>query len=305
MSTVKTKVNKARVIAFLEKNFDKDISNFEFIKGGESSQAFSFKSKGSNYVIRVLKQNKICFTKDKFAYDNFSSYDIPIPKIHKIGNFDGYQYAISDRVPGKTHEKLNENQVRQLIPNIIKVLDNIHSVNVAGRQGFGDWNKAGVGKYNNLEAAILDYFVREENKWAKVYKDTCFERFLFDKVRKRVEKLVKYVNHGKYLVHADFGFSNMLSDGLEITGVIDWEQSMYGDFLYDVAWLEFWSLNIGYAKIFKDHYKKTNININNWNERMLCYILWLSIGSIGFFAESGQEESYKWTRGRMLSYLES
>ena len=45
-----------------------------------------------------------------------------------------------------------------------------------------------------------------------------------------------------YLLHGDYGFDNVLVDQGKISGVLDWANAKYGDFLYDVAWLDFWSL---------------------------------------------------------------
>ena len=34
-----------------------------------------------------------------------------------------------------------------------------------------------------------------------------------------------------YLVHGDFHLGNMLTDGSNITAVVDWEMALYGDFM--------------------------------------------------------------------------
>ncbi|MDH4168514.1 MAG: aminoglycoside phosphotransferase family protein [Acidimicrobiia bacterium] len=43
------------------------------------------------------------------------------------------------------------------------------------------------------------------------------------------------------LVHADLINGNVHVQGDSISGVFDWGCALYGDHLYDLAWLEFWS----------------------------------------------------------------
>lgn len=303
MSTAKTKIKKQKVVNFLIKNFDKNVSDLVFIKGGETSQAFSFNVREKDFVIRVLGRDNDDFEKDRYAYDNFASYGIPIPKIYDIGKFDVYHYAISEKVDGKILDEFNKEEIYLLMPEIIRILDLIHSVKVSKDKQFGRWNENGIGKHETWKSAILYTFNKIRDRWDKVYKNTLFEKDVFDKTWGKVERLVSFCPERQDLVHADYGFNNVLSDGRKITGVIDWGESQYGDFLYDVAWLEFWSPVVRYSKFFKKHYAKKGINIDNWNERILCYIYWLAIGALSFFAESRQEKSYKWTKERLEMYL--
>ena len=45
----------------------------------------------------------------------------------------------------------------------------------------------------------------------------------------------------RHLIHSDLlNYNVLVADG-RISAVIDWGCAMYGDFLYDLAWFEFWA----------------------------------------------------------------
>jgi hypothetical protein len=52
MSTVKTKIQKEKVDAFLQNHFQKNILKLASVEGGEMSQAFSFHKEGEDLIIR-------------------------------------------------------------------------------------------------------------------------------------------------------------------------------------------------------------------------------------------------------------
>ncbi len=105
-------------------------------------------------------------------------------------------------------------------------------------------------------------------------------------------ELLKFCPEDRYLVHGDYGFGNILSDGTRITAVIDWEASMYGDFLFDVAWLSFWSRKPDLESLYAEHLKSQNREVPHFAERILCYKLYIGLRTLSFFAYSNQKEKY-------------
>ena len=138
-----------------------------------------------------------------------------------------------------------------------------------------------------------------------LFETTFLEKDFWDIAYARLAELVPLCPEERSLVHGDYGFDNVLSDGAKITGVIDWGGSKYGDFLFDVAWLSFWSREIDYKNLYLEHIKKKRIHIENFSERMLCYKLFIGLGSLSFYAYSGQREKYERTKkavGELLGY---
>ena len=103
-----------------------------------------------------------------------------------------------------------------------------------------------------------------------------------------------------YLIHADYGGNNLMSDGKKITGVLDFGNSSYGDFLYDVAWLDFWWNELDYKKEFYNYYAKKGVDLTDFEERILCYQLHMGLGILGFFIMSEQKDKYDYAKKRIF-----
>lgn len=297
MSTVKTKIDPELVLLCIKNNFDISVNDIQFINGGEISQAFGFNTDKGNFVIRINKSDR-AFYKDKYAFENFSSDNIPIPEIIKIGKLDDiFYFAISKKAEGKHITDLSEIEYKKVLPNLLKIMDDIHSVNVDNTIGFGKWNLEGKGEFNTWKEFILAVkrFPDKENLFEKSF----LERDIWNKIYENIENLSKFCEEGKYLVHGDYGNNNAVSDGEKITGVFDWAESMYGDFLYDIAWLTFWMTKKDRIKEIEDYYK----DLPNFKERMLCYKLRIGLGSLSFYAYSNQIEKYNSIKQRTLNLL--
>ena len=64
---------------------------------------------------------------------------------------------------------------------------------------------------------------------------------LFESGLSRLPHLVDACPEQRFLVHGDLLNYNVLVSTCAVSAVIDWGCSLYGDFLYDVAWLAFWA----------------------------------------------------------------
>jgi hypothetical protein len=106
MPLIKTQITDSSVLDFLRKKYPTSKIALQRIKGGELSQAFSFRVDDATRILRFNVTSCECFQKDKVCHDKFSKYGIPIPKIYEIGKIDRYYYAISELAPGKTLDNL-------------------------------------------------------------------------------------------------------------------------------------------------------------------------------------------------------
>lgn len=294
MSTVKTQINSEEVIAFLKKYFDPGVQVIEFLKGGELSQAFAFSASKGDFVIRINK-DKYTFEKDEYAFEHFAGINIPVPKILEIGQFnEKLFYAISKRALGKTFDLLDKETTLKLLPKLIETLDKIHATKIeTGKYGYWDsFGKANIDSWKEFILHRDDEFVssRPEDNFIK-------------RLHQLISDLEKYLPEERYLVHGDFGFNNLVTDGEIITGVLDWGESVYGDFIYDVAWLSFWPSEVNFAEIFREHYKNKSQGVKFFEERLRCYELQIGLGSLGFFAKSEQKDDYEWTKDKLLAMI--
>ncbi len=305
MSTVKVKVEEQNVFNFLEKRFEDKVLNFNFINGGELSQAFSFSVKKKDLVIRLGKDTS-GYEKDKYAFENFSSNNIPIPKIIEIGSFnEKYSYSISEKTSGKTLVNLNDREYEKIFPKLFSVLNEIHHINISQAVGFGRWRANGTTEKDSWREYVLsikEHVVLVDNK-ASLFETSFLEKNVWDSVYGKIVFLLKFCPEDKFLVHGDYGSDNVTTENGSITGILDWEESKYGDFLYDVAWLNFWYPNRNTMEFFEHYYTEVKPT-KNFKERVLCYQLRIGLSSLSFYAFSSQKEKYDSTKKSLISILE-
>lgn len=117
-----------------------------------------------------------------------------------------------------------------------------------------------------------------------------------------MEELAGSCPEERYLVHGDYGNNNATAENGKVTGVFDWADSLYGDFVYDIAWMAFWLKNADKRQVLENYYAQRNIP--NFAERLLCYKLRIGIGSMSFYAFSKQEEKYELIKQRTLDLIQ-
>ncbi len=296
MSTIKTKVKPEEVVAFLKKNFDSNISSVNFLKGGELSQACSFSTPDNKFIIRINKNRKT-YDKDKYAFEHFANVNIPIPEILEIGQFnENLFFAISKMAKGKTFDELDKETTLKLLPKMINTLDEIHNMKIKDDK-YGYWGGLGRAAISSWK----EFMLHRDDKLVNTHP----EDDLIQKLHQSIQNLVIYLPEGSYLVHGDYGFNNLVTDGEIITGVLDWGESVYGDFIYDLAWLTFWPSEIDFADVFKKHYQDIGKKVDHFEERLRCYQLQIGLGSLGFFAKSEQKDDYDWTKDKLLQMLDN
>ncbi len=302
MPTLKTKIDEKEVLLFLQKNIDPQITSLEFLKGGEMSQAFSYASSEKDYVIRLYKNDE-AFKKDKFAYDNYSSVKLSIPKVYEIGKFsETLYYCISSLIKGTILDLLSFELQGKMIDKELDIMHAIHNTKVVGN-GYGWWDENGNGTYTSWNNYILHKKDEIYSNWEMLYKNSFLEKEMIDIIYQEINKLVAFLPENRYLVHADLGWSNEISDNTNITGVFDWGNSVYGDFLYDVSFKHFWSSDSQFLQRYLDSLDKNEFNLKHVEERTRCYLLHIGLGVLGFFAESGQKDKYDKNKKRIEGLL--
>ena len=302
MSIAKTRIDPEEVRRFLDKKFDFKVDNLEFLKGGEFSQAFSYDVRERSHVIKIRNTRKQ-FEKEFVAYETIKEKDntIPIPRIFDIGVFqenenENLYYCISEKVEGKILTEYRYSEMKIIDPFLIRMLIKIHQVDISDTKNFGKWTKFEQTSFKSWKDYILDFIRDQKVYWNKIYSNGIFEKELHETLGKEIEELMEFSSEKRYLVHGDYGYDNVLATPQgKITGVIDWEHSMFGDFVYDIAWLDFWGFvqENNYRKIYKRiHDKISNEEITNYDERVRCYRLYIGLGALAFFSDSNQKRSY-------------
>jgi hygromycin-B 4-O-kinase len=301
-STFKTRIKDKDLRNFLYAQYGSSVSNIQYLEGGEISQAYSFDAPDGEYIIRVSRHGTDTFKKDQYAHFNFSSDSIPVPKVVHIGQIDAmYYYAVAKRVLGKPLSAFNDDDEKKGIkpknvPEMcIKLMDDIHSIDISNTTGYGPWNETGEAPKPSWREFIMS--IGKEGWWADMFKNTFLEEGTYTLLYQRLGQLIEFCPEERQLIHGDFSLDNLICDGKQITAVTDWGDSKYGDFLYDIAWLIFWPSEYDFEKICNDYYTKRIFM--NYKERILCYQIHIALSLISFYAKSLQQDKYEWAKKRI------
>jgi hygromycin-B 4-O-kinase len=307
-------------LPILQEYFDRPIHNLQPLAGGQVAQTFSFTvepaqegtgqepERARDYVIRFNAAMRVSFEKEAYVYANFASPRIPIPRVIHLGHLDNIHFAITEKAPGQNLLQIPRSAYPALIPQLIELLDAIHQIPVGDRPGYGIFDGNGVADGPGWRAHLE--CVREEEQagdffanWHTLFQTTFLERDRFDRIFNHMTQLLGYCPEERYLVHGDYGFGNVLAQDGRITAVLDWNGARYGDFLFDVAWLDFWSPGAGWQDRFQEHYRQTGRTVPSYSERILCYQCYITLGALKFYAKAGDKASYDYATGRILALL--
>lgn len=294
---------KEKVLPFIEHNYGK-ILELEYIGSGFFSKAYLVSFLDKRKVLKI-SNNDADFKKDDFAHRFFNSHDIPVPKVEHIKILDKNTcIAVVELCFGKTYDDLNHKEKENLLPGVFSTLSSIHGVTVKKYKGFGSVDINFNGQHSSWNEWLHDRRNHKvEYNWSTIAARSFFDRKLYNELEEALERLSIYTPEEKYLVHGDFGFDNLLVDNITITGVIDWAESKLGDFLFDVAWLDFWEDEINFSDVYYDMYKKSNFNVTRYRERINCYLVNIGLSSLAFAAHREDEKDWDYTVSRLNTLL--
>ena len=311
MFDIKPIVTEEVLLGVLKQQFGKPVDNLKTIEGGLIAQTFTFSVDGQEYIVR-FDTNKMGANYAKEAYIvehfKFNSALVPIPAIIGVGQVPNLWYCISDKVIGQRLDRLSLEEFRQAMPSVLATLDAIHAVDVSGQSGYGVFDDQGQGFFSSWPVYLM--FVREEErpdgffgKWHQLFETSFLERDVFERICTQMDRLLDSCPEERYVVHGGYGFGNLLVANGRVTAVLDWIDAKYGDFLYDVAWLDFFDPKRGYPEIFRANYVARDIAIPSYEKRLLCYQCYMALDGLRFFAKSNDPKGYQWVKERILNLI--
>lgn len=302
----KPTIKQEAMLTLLNKQFGKTIAGLKPIQTGHMSRSYSFTVGGKDYILRFNSSSE-SFEKDAYAHNHYASPSIPIPRIVTIGQVEELAYAISERLPGTMLNFMSDVEYRKVIPSMLEVLDAIHHVDISNQPHYGYVNARGIGQSASWQQHIASIY--DENPedfyghWHTLFQNLFLERSVFDTVYQKMLGLLDYCPEERYLLHGDYGFDNVLAHEGKITAVLDWALSQYGDFLYDAAYLHYFSYQYDFLECFRQFYESKNRSIPFYDERMMCYTCSIGLNAMRFFAMAQLQREYTWARERILSLL--
>lgn len=303
MPDLRAVVHPDEVRHLLNQHFGTPVVNLTPVDGGQVARTFAFLVGEQEYIIRFNKDNMLTSNLPKEAYlsQKLAATRIPIPPILHVGRLGELHFAISRKVPGQMAQTLSAQEIKQLLPQLIEMLDSIHHIDVSDTRGYGVFNYQGRGLASNWQD-FLAIIAKEEDerdyfgKWYHLFDDTFLERDFFKNIYRRMCSLLEYCPTERYFVHGNYSLHNILIQDGRITAVLDWVDARYGDFVYDIAGLDFWYPWLNVREAFQHYYEEQQVELPFYKERLLCYECYTALSGLRFFAQTGDEPSYQIVR---------
>lgn len=309
MDNIKPVVDQETILALLGETLALPIETLTPIQGGLIAQTVIFRAGDHEYILRFNPGNfDVTFQKEMFIYTHFASPNIPIPPILRVGRLGDLTYAISRKMAGRRLLSLSRAEYELSLPSLIQTLNAIHQVNVLNWQGYGWIDDNGIGMFPSWKGFIARIIEEERpdgffGKWHALFQTTFLEREFFETVYQHMLRLLVFCPEERYLVHGGYGFNNVLAEDGKVTALLDWTDAMYGDFLYDVAWLDYWDPGRDYQALFRADYAERGIDVPDFEQRLLCYQCYIALDGMRFNAKSDQATAYKWVKDRITGLL--
>jgi hygromycin-B 4-O-kinase len=306
-----TAIDDARVEGFLVARFGGEVGGVVPIQQGEWSKAFFFREADQEYVVRFGAYLED-FAKDRLAA-RYRAPDLPVPSVVEVGEAFGGYYAISERLFGEYVDGVDEAQMRALLPSLFAALDAMRRADLSTTTGYGSWNADGVAPFPSWQAALLDVAADRPTDriagWRERLVTSPTGAESFDEAYRRLQALVAYCPEERSLIHSDLLHFNVLVSADRVTGIFDWGCGMYGDFLYDLAWICFWSpwysawQAIDFRQEALRHCAGIGLDVPHFDERLLACQIHIALAGQAYQAYKGYESELAWTARRTLDVV--
>lgn len=276
---------------FLAERYSGRARDVAELGGGDWSRAFSFRLDGRELVARFGQYGED-FAKDQQAMA-FAGPDLPVPRVLETGLALGGAYAISERHFGVFLEDLDESRWRRVLPALLRALDAMRQLPAPGTGGPG-WREW-------LLAGLIDRPGQRVAGWRAVLARSADYDDLFSTGERALTTWLPACPQLRHLVHSDLINRNVLvaDDGSRLTAVFDWGCSVWGDFLYEIAWFTFWApwhaglAAVGFRPVIREHYSAAGLDVPCFDERLRCYELHIGLSHLAYCAFTGRDQDLR------------
>jgi len=274
-----------RLITYIETNFNSNtrLENVDVPPQGMSSSVF-FISLANGIECAVKYGNDAM--KDLPAIDLIIEKQIHIPAPTPIASFvfENVPVIILKRIHFPLFESIPVEEMPKYIPSIVRNLNELHTIKSKEPGRLVDDQKGETWK-----GMLLSIFNGDDFDWAEVAGRESLNKELIlnsvENIKKKIENTVFDLKEYS-LLHTDFNQRNLFVDPAhyEVSGIIDWEDAMFGDPLYDFARVRMYLWHFNFSeKSINDYYNLVNFSTEQknledlyWLSRVIQYLGWYS-----------------------------
>lgn len=272
-----------KIIAHIEKEFAIRSVAIQIPPQGMTSSVFFIKaSDGGEYAVKYGRDAM----KDVPALELIAKKHVavPVPKLFGSFRLEELPIVAMERMRFPLLESVLVEEMPKYIPSMIMNLKKLHAVTSATPGLLSEPENKKTWK--EMMFAIFD---GGEFDWEEVSRrDGLDHDLIMASVLRMREKISRtlFEDDEYSFLHTDFNQRNLFvdPDSDRITGIIDWEEAMFGDPMYDFARVRMylWHFDLG-ERAIKDYYdlldftpKQKELEDLYWLSRVIQYLGWYS-----------------------------
>lgn len=274
-------VSLQQATAWLEGHLGRPVSPLRTLRAGGWSNAYAFDDSDAPFVVRFSRYRDD-FEKDVYAM-RWHAPQLPIPEVTHVGEAPGGYAAISRLVSGSSLDDLDATGLHATLPSLLAMLDALRTADVSATSGFGGWDGTGNAPYptwaDHLLQVATDDPARRNHGWRAQLAASPVGIARFDETFTPLSELVTTLPNERHLIHSDLMNHNVLVHRHRISGVIDWGCGLFGDHLYDAAWIiNYWPWRpawngIDIVSIIRQHLHEKGVDTSDFHRRIHAYRL--------------------------------
>lgn len=296
-NSMKTAWTFADARRFVQSHYGPQAEGLTCLGAGEWSTAFAVTLSGLPRVLR-FGHFREDFDKDREMGQHTSSR-LPIPQVVEVGELPGGgSFALAERAWGTYLDDQDEAGMRQVLPHLLDALETTRDIPVPEGAGYGLWKVGARAPYNSWRDALLAIGYDEPGHrlsgWRHALEASSVGAGAFDTGLRTLERLSMNLSAEPRIIHGDLLYRNVLVDGGHLSAVLDWGNSLFGDPLYDAAWLVFWWpwypawAPIDVEGMLRQRYR--DVPREEWDRRMTCYQIHIALDAEAYSAFRGRFE---------------
>lgn len=269
------------LVTYIEREYKISVVSVQTPPQGMSSSVFFIKaSDDKEYAIKYGKNAM----NDVPALDLIlrNHIDIPVPVLFGSFIFEQIPVVMLEKIHFHLLESVPVEEMSRYIPSMIENLRKLHAIKSTSPGPLG-------GPSNKTWKEIMLGIFTGEFDWNEVARREGLDRELIllfvEKMKEKISNTV-FEDTEYSLLHTDFNQRNLFVNpqSHKIAGIIDWEDAMYGDPIYDFARVRMylWHYNLGDHAV-KEYYDLMNFNPKQkqledlyWLSRIIQYLAWYS-----------------------------
>lgn len=303
----KAKLEIAEVENVLKQHFGAGPFRVTPVEGGNLSSVFSFEHERQDSIIKFSDMEG-AYDTEGFVANLLTSQGIPFAKCLGQGKAGALSYSISERIRGGNLVDCSDREKSSQLPELIGILTRMNHADLGATSGYGWIQPSGAGAYPSWREYITSFFAEDQTGtfwegWHSLFTATCLEKDVFEECYHRLLAYAEYNEPHRYFIHGDFQPWNILSDGRQITGIIDGNFA-YGDFLVDLATLEENLGELDVVQAYQEYQHREGIIIPDFQERLTGARYFKGLDALRFYAKMGWDDAYRQLRDYLLQLPE-